>query len=282
MKPTVLSITSILLTLLLALACRKEKPAFDLSDKDPCSCATEVSAEFDMYQSLIDYGNNNYSQYIDILTDTIFSGATGFIAKEENADSYKWYIGSQTFDTRQTGRAFPSDLGGQDIPITLVVRKTPNKTFYPDDDGYDSITKMLHISIYPILDEPVVTPTTYYRNVQFGSTEGTYRLKGDHLPDSIDMNINVCISNINLYYVEFMNIDGMGTNCNTSGRVFNNSMYRYINFGFGNGISTEFCRNWAGTIHNRIDGLAEISLQYREPTPDGTVRTWYYYKGRKL
>ena len=38
------------LLLLVVWACRKEKPEFNLSDKDTCSCASEVSAEFDIFE----------------------------------------------------------------------------------------------------------------------------------------------------------------------------------------------------------------------------------------
>jgi hypothetical protein len=90
MKRTVRYIAPVLLMLLLAVACRKEKPAFDLSDKDPCSCASEVSAEFDIFE-LITTAVSAPGD-VAVLTDDITNGQIKFSAKypranhQDNAD----------------------------------------------------------------------------------------------------------------------------------------------------------------------------------------------------
>ncbi|MFK8038830.1 MAG: hypothetical protein AB8B74_11105 [Crocinitomicaceae bacterium] len=36
---------------------------------------------------------------------------------------------------------------GEDIPISLVVKKAPNTICLPNDDDYHSITKVMHVSL---------------------------------------------------------------------------------------------------------------------------------------
>ena len=90
--------------LLFVWACRKEKPEFDLSDKDPCGCASEVSAEFDIQEIInIQYG-------LETFTDHVFENRTvRFTAREENAD-YKWYLGSEILTGKSVSRYFNSSV----------------------------------------------------------------------------------------------------------------------------------------------------------------------------
>jgi len=153
------------LLLLFVWACRKEKPAFDLSDKDPCSCASEVSAEFDIHE---------VTWVLETLTDNIFGDRNArFTAHEEDAE-YTWYIGSEVLTTKSVTRFFNSGLVGMTIPITLVVRKEPNSTCFPDDDGYDSIVKYMKI---------------FDRCAQPHILEGTFRFAENNSSDSVDIKL---------------------------------------------------------------------------------------------
>jgi hypothetical protein len=81
MKKLTFYTTIFLATLLLAIACKKEKPELNVSDHDPCSCASEVSADF-----VIEEWATNIPEQIWDETDTCNRVATmRFTAKEENA-----------------------------------------------------------------------------------------------------------------------------------------------------------------------------------------------------
>lgn len=154
--------------LLFVWACRKEKPEFDLSDKDPCSCASEVSAEFDIQEIInIQYG-------LETFTDYVFENRTvRFTAREENAD-YKWYLGSEILTGKSVSRYFNSSVVNMTIPITLVVKKNPNKTCFPNDDGYDSVVKYMDV---------------IERCAQPHMLEGTFRFAEENSTDSIDIRL---------------------------------------------------------------------------------------------
>lgn len=161
----IISIAFLTLIFIFALACRKDKPPLDLSDKDPCGCASEVSADFDIHE---------VTWVLETLTDNIFSGRNArFTAKEEDAE-YTWYIGSEILSTKSVTRFFNNGLVGMTIPVTLVVRKEPNRTCFPDDDGYDSIVK--YMKVFDMCAEPHML-------------EGTFRFAEENSTDSVDIKI---------------------------------------------------------------------------------------------
>src|SRR5690606_9243363 len=125
-------------------------------------------------------------------TDTIFKDKNvRFTAKEKNAE-YTWYMGTEILTDSVVQRYFGDDLAGANLPITLVVKKQPNKLCFPNDDGYDSITKYIHVANLPILDCP---------NANYGTLQGDYRVKSEHLPDSFDIQIYfTCTTVLNLRY----------------------------------------------------------------------------------
>ena len=161
--------TSILLVVLaFAVACKKEKPLLDISDKDPCSCAQEVSAEFEIHEIL----NAEYG--LETFTDHVFENRTvRFTALEDEAE-YKWYLGSEILTGKSVSRYFNSSVVNMTIPITLVVNKNPNKTCFPDDDGYDSVVKYMDV---------------VERCAQPHMLEGTFRFAEKNSTDSIDIRL---------------------------------------------------------------------------------------------
>lgn len=265
-----ITITSLALLFVLVLACRKEKPQFDLSDKDPCSCAQEVSAEF----KIIELEDSPQFNPIGTETDTICrERGVYFIANEDDAE-YTWYIGSEVLHTKQVGRYFTSDWINQDIPITLVVRKDPNLTCFPNDDGYDSVVKLMHV--YP---RPILIPQD---TVYFTPTAGTYRMKGPHLVDSFDVTFWATphlASGVDYSYKIF-NYDGLGSNClnsNPSTQVRINAFaFRQVwldNVGYP--------QYFRGDIHRRLDGITEMNFKYSLDGTSSTVVERTYY-GRKI
>lgn len=232
-------------------SCKKEQAALSKTD---CGCANEVSAEF----TINEISNFQWeNKFLKTETDTSFSDKNiSFFAKEENA-SYTWYIGSEILHTREVIRFFDESFANKSIPITLVVRKKPNLICYPNDNGYDSIKKVL----------PFKTTTS---NIDTTFLEGAYRMKGNHLNDSIDMIIDYQLGTSTQdqnFYFDVYNYDGQGKKIVKLNTVF------AVNFRETKGYSHLF-----GTFKLGLDGIAiydfiDISTE---------IDKKYYYRGRKL
>jgi len=68
-----------------------------------------------------------------------------FSAFEDDAQ-YEWTIGAETITQKSFSRtSFP---GGAIIPVRLIVKKTPNKECFPDDDGCDTVIRYLYTLRY--------------------------------------------------------------------------------------------------------------------------------------
>ena len=239
--------------------------------EDPCECASEVSADFVIEE------NTGPISGLWIETDTTLHNKTvQFRALEEDAE-YKWYIGIDEFETQAASRYFSDDWIGYDIPITLVVKKEPNKTCFPDDDGYDSITKTFHVSQYPIFHG-------YDENIEYGTIEGTYRVFSEELGDSIDITLDAEQFNDG-YSINVMNIDGSGVNCpKKNWRRIKYKAYRELSFDVsGNFIGNNICDGLKGVIKNPINGKAELEIETGQYEDEGIVqqKTFHYF-GRKL
>ena len=154
-------------------ACRKKQPDMTPLLED-CSCANEVSADFLMEEMTTQSEHN--SKFTN--TDSIFGGTpVRFRALEEGAE-YTWYLGQETISgVNKIIRSFPESYIVQSLPITLVVRKKPNYICFPNDDGYDSITKYIAVAMS--------------RDDYFNRTDvplaGNFRVKSNTMPDSVDI-----------------------------------------------------------------------------------------------
>ena len=258
----------ILLFLTLFFSCKKKVQPDILKVQDPCDCFDEVSADFDIEELATPVED------LWIPTDTTFhTKQVRFSAKEDGA-VYKWYIGSEQFTTQKASRYFGNQWAGFDIPITLVVKKEPNNKCFPNDDGYDSITKVFHVSQYPI---------DYGDNAEldFGPIEGTYRVKNKNgLSDSIDITINAR-KNGSSRIVDLYNFDGEGTICNQNQNLKIDYVgYRILKFRYSGVI--DYCNGTSGKIESRLNNTALLEFKTRYLV-NGTVeeKNWYY-EGRKL
>lgn len=252
-----------LLVFFLLLACGKEQPPILEEAEGPCDCATEVSAEFLMEE--MTEPNVNFAEYTN--TDTIFKGKNvRFTALEEDAE-YTWYLGTEVVTDQQVTRYFDDALAGTNHTISLVVRKTPNTNCLPNDDGYDSISKTLHVSNLPIYNSP---------DAILGPVEGDFRVKSAHLPDSFDIHIDVTyISGVSYFNIE--NYDGFGSDCIHQAEP-KSSNYRQM-FGFY-GVGTLVCDAMKGDVHIRLDGIVEMNFTFFNPNDPNYVSRQYL--GRKL
>lgn len=248
--------------LLFVWACRKEKPEFDLSDKDPCGCASEVSADFDIFELITTAVSSPGN--VAVLTDHITNGQILFSAKLNGA-TYKWYIGSEILTEQTIQRGFGSQWWGYDIPVSLVVQKEPNKICFPNDDGYDSITKSFHV----------------YSKCDADWYEGDFRFAYPNSTDSFDVRFefheimmnNLIVPN-SCFRLEFYNYDGAGSNCVDSYFTVVNRGYRF--FGSSN-LPHESCNYLrVNSFYRDFNDVVHIDYEYLGVTE--VIRT----KGRKL
>ena len=259
-------IPQIIVLILLISACHKNQPEMNNNISNPCDLAHEVSAEFEILEIT---GQTGSVFEKTTLTDTILhTKSVRFIAKDSMAD-YTWYIGNEVITERSFVRYFDNSLSGQNIPVTLVLKKDPNHFCLPNDDGYDSITKILHVSQFPILNDPIL---------ELGSIEGTYRVKSMHLVDSFDVNIDISYYNSQIIF-NIENYDGMGSNCFDQAYL---QGWSYRQIWTNSGTSTTQCDYLRGNVHNRINGGVEINFSFGS----NNVNASYYYErnylGRKL
>ncbi len=191
-----------ILILSILTSCKKDNQPPMSDGLIACDCAKETSADFRIIESATD--DADYGLFITE-TDTAYANRNiYFIASEKNAD-YKWYIGTEILTDSMVGRFFPSSVENQTIPITLVVKKKPNTICFPNDDGYDSITKYIHFVKLP---DPTGALQPYLFNMA-----GTYRVKMPHLSDSQDITITSIMDEFNfLPMLGVSNYDGAGNN----------------------------------------------------------------------
>lgn len=255
---------STLLFLIAVYSCKKEKPVVP-ETKDPCECAREVTADFTMEELTYPGVNGEYTE-----TDTILKEKNvRFTALLEDAE-YTWYMGVEELDTREVSRYFDQSLSGSNLSITLVVKKEPNKLCFPDDDGYDSITKILHVSQYPYVDG---------QDLILGSIEGTYRMKSEHLPDSFDIDFYATLNFQGEHMFNITNYDGQGSDCINQARQSGRN-YRQVWTSDGTGV--QVCNYLRGYIHNRMDGVAEMEFTTMGYEGDELIKYEWHYLGRKL
>jgi hypothetical protein len=107
---------------------------------DPCFSEKPVSASFKILETVTGY--TPFWQNYD--TDTLASSYAKFEADIEGAE-YKWEIGAKTYTEKSFSQSFIGVADKTVIPVTLIVKKQPNKGCNPNDDGIDTFTRKLVI-----------------------------------------------------------------------------------------------------------------------------------------
>lgn len=250
--------------LCLAVSCKKVQPQPN-NGLENCSCAHEVSADFTI-EEIASVVNDQYLTE----TDLIFGNKNvRFNAKENNAQ-YTWYIGSEVLTTQEVKRYFANSLVGQTIPISLVVKKSPNLICFPNDDGYDSITKYFTVAQFNL-------------NTNYDTTflEGLYRVKSPLLADSVDIVIDYkeYAGGMNKCF-DIYNYNGLGANIINVNNVVGINYRQFWNYG-GNG---SFTNHFEGDVHIRMDNIVEMNFEEIEYNSSGGIEyeKKYLYRGRKL
>jgi hypothetical protein len=115
----------------------QDSTKIECENYDPCYGKKAVSAAFSIFEPK-ETDVPDSIPYIDTDTVANFGRGVAFKALEEGAE-YEWHLGSEVIKTRSFYRSgFPDN---EKIPITLIVRKKPNNSCFPSDDGVDSLTR---------------------------------------------------------------------------------------------------------------------------------------------
>ncbi|GAB4403079.1 MAG: hypothetical protein OHK0053_27600 [Microscillaceae bacterium] len=128
----------------------------DDPEPNPCLELAPTFADFVMEEELVKPAPYEV-RYFEV--DTIGALNNHFIrftAKDKLADSYEWVVGSdpRVYTTRSFSLQFTQGFGN--VPVRLIVKKAPNNACFPEDDGIDTLTKVLHVLPYgqmPIIGE---------------------------------------------------------------------------------------------------------------------------------
>lgn len=143
---------SIIAVFLLITSCKKEQPLIGEA-KDPCDCLTEQRSTFFMGEKFGDqridldtvnmpvfYADGDSNNFDDINDVFVY-----FESDYEDALSYTWEVGSnstQIFD--QSFGLFFQDT--TTINVRLIVTSEPNTDCFPNDDGIDTVDRILTIT----------------------------------------------------------------------------------------------------------------------------------------
>ena len=248
-------------------ACHKDQPEMNTFNQG-CDNAKEVNSEFTMEEIATQIGVDYEEQY-RTETDTIYEGRNvRFHALEDNAE-YTWYIGSEVLHERTFYRQFNAPLAGQTLPITLVVKKNVNEICFPNDDGYDSITKNLIVT-------NAFDYYAFFSDYQW-RWEGMYRFKDVAMGDSVDIKIElgngVYPSGQPSYEkIIIYNYDGMHDTVNLNVGRRN---YRQLF------ISGADCFS-DGYLKWMLDDVYELKLPHNGTSSNYMTCADYHYFGRKL
>jgi len=114
----------------------------DCDGYDPCTAETPVSAEF----RIIENGSFGPMELYDTMYfDTFYTGDLITEAIHQHPDwSYQWRIGSGAYEGVSTALDYRSAGYGEAITMTLMVEGPPNIRCFPDDDGRDTVTKIVY------------------------------------------------------------------------------------------------------------------------------------------
>ncbi|MFN5982383.1 MAG: hypothetical protein ACK46Y_09505 [Fluviicola sp.] len=257
-------------------SCHKEQAILPNGLAD-CGCAEETSADFKIIESAVDVAD--YGLF-STETDTAYTNRNiYFIASQEDVE-YKWYIGTEILTDSVVGRFFPnSAVQNQTIPITLVVKKKPNKICLPNDDGYDSIVKYIHFVKLP-------DNTGAFQSYPLNMV-GTYRVKMPHLADSQNISISCFMDEYNLEQIlSVSNYDGEGSNINipspfpSQGLKLHRKNYSEIQMGLPNNFLLNYFYGFLRRKVNTNQYEFDITFGGLNNSDPNYVKATYY--GRKI
>ncbi len=223
---------------------------------DPCADHHEVSAEFLMEAKveLLPVYRPCYG--------AIWGRNLRLTATNQNYDSYKWIIGSDTIYSNQYEFYFPQSFSGQSYPITLIVSGIPDSVCFPEDDGKDTVTVI--VPVISLADNPI---------------HGQYKVAWDSAPtDSFEVGLSFFYdsgTDINHLYTKNFDHQETGDSCDID----------VIGFGYNYyGVTTNLspCDRLRGDFWLNEDGSFEADYQL-DVDPTGVINMQpFRARGRRI
>jgi hypothetical protein len=148
--PIIIFLLMIAVAVAVIVSCKKEQPKLP-DPVNPCEECLPVEASFYMgkYMSFNNCDNTSATDYDTIyIGDTVVGGIVRFRSTVDCYDKLEWIVGYDTtkFIGETISLNFPSSTYGTSIPISLIASKAPNLSCYPNDDGIDTLTKILVVT----------------------------------------------------------------------------------------------------------------------------------------
>jgi len=138
----------VFLMMVLLPACHRCKDASnpECSNYNPCNGQQKTSAHFVIYQQPSSgIGQYYLSKWTYYDVDSVIPEYVLFKADITNAQSYEWHIGAGVYNTDTVSLSFMGVAPGTIIPITLILKRTPNTQCFPGDNGVDTFTRNMVI-----------------------------------------------------------------------------------------------------------------------------------------
>jgi hypothetical protein len=227
---------------------------------DPCAGQSEVNADFKIEMDISLEGTPVWYETNQCIS---FHNDVRVSANWENATSYKWILGVDTFYTQQHIFGVATIYNDQSLPIKLIVESTPNSECFPNDNGLDTIVK--YIDVRGSCDSDIW---------------GTYYGAWDEAPlDSFEVKIllSVCY-NPNGPIHQLVNIDQLGDSCGDAIFQVANNFVRFA-------TSNNNCSSARGTAELDL-ASNKIFMEYRlfDPAHPFDIDLWplHKYRGRKI
>jgi hypothetical protein len=118
-----------------------ECPNYVVPDNnDPCLGKETTHAKFEMLQALT--VENDVDTFITFHRYCRTNKAVRLRALQDSAQ-YHWIVGVQDYYTREITFTIGNEFEFQDLPITLIVTRTPQADCFPNDNGIDTVIKTI-------------------------------------------------------------------------------------------------------------------------------------------
>jgi hypothetical protein len=235
---------------------------------DPCAGSQEVSADFTM-EGRIGFVSGEYI-YVEsegVCCRPFGNSGSDLVrlrAKQDSLDC-TWIIGSDTIHSQEYSFVFGHDFCGGSYPITLIVQGEPDLSCFPNDNGMDTLTRIIHV--VDEFDNPLY---------------GRYRVAWQDSPnDSFDVKLNITpdISGLSfdVYGHNFTNFNN-GDSC-----WFSSDLralgYKYMDIS----SNSNPCRQIRGKFWVNPDGTFEADYMFdSDPVIGSTIFIQKRLKGRRI
>ncbi len=158
----------------------------DCDNYNPCLDVAATSAAFTIKEATyLDIIDPNLADFL-LDTDSCYYSSVYFEAVQQDADSFIWQVGSEVEPRygKQVNVTFPDNLRGTTFNVRLIVKRKPNTSCFPNDDGIDTVTRKFYFVRF---NEPLSWEGIYYGSDD-DKPDSMYTIVLEHSYDAINKN----------------------------------------------------------------------------------------------